>query len=470
MRASAISLLRVVARKALPERARHWLVRSYIRLETTFKTSLERRFRARPIPLERVTPVFNSAAFAGGPIVMVNNALASGGVERQIVNTLRDLGERSGRRSGLLCLRLGGSDDLDFFRPALEQFPGFVRNAMSAIDARRTLAASLSRLDYKRVKSMIRWMPSDIRGEILRFVAEFSKLKPLVVHAWQDSVGISATYAAKIVGVPRILISTRNVRPTNFAWYRPYMKLAYYEIARCDDITMINNSFAGAADYSDWLELPVGRFVVKRNGLDTSTMKRAPDAAVASLRAQLHIPQGSAVVGSIFRFHDEKRPFLWVKTAWEVARRQPETHFVVFGDGPLLQQAVAMARELGIGHQFHAPGKIENAALGLSLFDAFLLTSEFEGTPNVILEASALGVPIVATEAGGIGEAIEQGVTGFLVETIEPADIADRIVDILSNASRRSKLEKAGPTFVDRRFGLSRMISETLQLYKMPPV
>ena len=160
----------------------------------------------------------------------------------------------------------------------------------------------LPKSNNKRLRQAIGWMPSDVQEEIFRFAAEFATLKPSVVHAWQDSTGIATTYAARMIGVPRVMISTRNVRPTNFGWYRPYMYLAHGEIARCPDIVMINNSEAGANDYANWLGIPVNRFVVKRNGLDTETIRRADPSAVADLRRRLGIPHGASVIGSIFRF------------------------------------------------------------------------------------------------------------------------------------------------------------------------
>ncbi|MBX9775409.1 MAG: glycosyltransferase [Xanthobacteraceae bacterium] len=440
----------------------------YFKREARLKQAIKKRFARRPVPLSRYPAIHEAAAFADGPVLLVNNALASGGVERQVVNTLRALGQRDDLSIGLLCLRLGFSPDLDFFKPALAGFRGFARNAMSLTDAELALRSTLQDSRLSTMRRSLAWMPADIQEEIIRFAAEFLVLKPRVVHAWQDSVGISATYAAKIVGVPRILISSRNVRPTNFAWYRPYMELGYSEIASCPDIVMINNSIAGAADYAQWLNIPTSRLVVKRNGLDMTGHRRATPDVVSSLRARFNIPERAEIVGSVFRFYGEKRPLLWVEIAREVARRRPETHFVIFGEGPLLQDAVAAARGYGIGDRFHVPGKIDDVAVGVSLFDIFLLTSEFEGTPNVVLEASAVGIPVVATDAGGTAEAIDQDVTGFVVHSVDPSVLADKIVDLLSKPSWRANVATEGPAFVENRFGMSRMIAETLQLYKLP--
>ena len=187
-------------------------------------------------------------------------------------------------------------------------------------------------------------------------------------------------------------------------------------------------------------------------------------AAVAASRSRLGIPADAPVVGSIFRLNEEKRPFLWIETAREVAELRPDCHFVIFGAGPMRAKVHVAAGSSGLGGNLHCPGTIADTALGLSLLDLFLLTSRAEGTPNVVLEASALGIPVVATEAGGTREAIDEGVTGYLVEPAEPAVIAKRIAQVLQAADWRARVQAAGPAFVARRFGLDRMISETLAL------
>jgi glycosyltransferase involved in cell wall biosynthesis len=459
-----LALARAVARGALPAPLRYWLARTYFRLETMLHGSWEDRFSARLVPLYEFAPLFDRNIFASGPIALVNNALASGGAERQIVNTLHRLATRSDCSCGLLCLRLG-ERDMDFFRDALNTFPGFVRNAMPAAEADHQLAASLSKAAIERFRGAIGWLPWDVREEITRLAADFAALKPRVVHAWQDSGGISAVYAARLIGVPRVILSTRNVRPTHFAWYRPYMRLAYQDIVADSDIVICNNSEAGRADYAEWLNIPLERFVVVHNGLDLSPIRKSAASAIEQQRARLGIPGDALIVGSIFRFYDEKRPSLWVQAAAEVARRRPDIHFVVFGDGPLQKTTRALAQRLGFGDRFHTPGTIEDTGAGLSLFDTFLLTSQFEGTPNVVLEASALGVPVVATDAGGTAEAIDEGITGYLIRTPTPRAIAERIIEVLSTPSWRTKAASEGPAFVARRFGMNRMIEETIALY-----
>ena len=187
--------------------------------------------------------------------------------------------------------------------------------------------------------------------------------------------------------------------------------------------------------------------------------------AIAALKTKLGVPDDATVVGSIFRFYAEKQPLLWIETAARVSESHHNCHFVVFGEGPLQAEALVAATKSGLAGRVHFPGKIENSELGLSLFDVFLLTSKFEGTPNVILEASLLGIPVVATDAGGTREAIEYGKTGYVAGP-DLNELARHVLNALDDASWRSKVRIAGPAFVKERFGLARMLDETLSLYR----
>jgi glycosyltransferase involved in cell wall biosynthesis len=407
-------------------------------------------------PLASVTPLLAPEAFARGPIVCINNGLAWGGAERQLVNTLIGLEARVQRRVILLCQKLGEHADYDFYLPALRaQFSGEVRNFGSLDAARTALAAH----DLSAAERAMAWLPLDVRERILRLMAEFSALRPAIVHAWQDALSIEAGYAAALTGVPRIVLSTRNVAAPAFAYHRPYMRAAYRELAALAHVRLINNSEAGARDYERWLGLPPNTIGVLRNGF------RPEPRASSSLRARLNIPADAPLIGSVFRFYEEKRPLLWVEAAAHIATQMPEAHFVVLGAGPLLEQARALAAQRGFAQRLRTPGAESGAAQDIAAFDVFLLTSAFEGTPNVILEASALGVPVVTTGAGGAPEAIQADVTGRVVDPPTPEALAHAVVSLFHDGAFRARCAVQAPRFIEDRFGIDRMIGETLALY-----
>ncbi len=456
---------RRLARRLLPAALRRPVARLVGALEMRQGDVIVQRFAERPVRLCDLPPLLGPQAFAEGPIILVNNALAWGGAERQLVTTLRGLASRTGKPLGLLCTRLGEGPDYDFFVPALQDFDGIVRNAIELGEARRVLAATAPADALARARAAIGWLPNEVQDEIERLAGDFAQLRPAVVHAWQDALSLAAAYAARIVGVPRVIVSARNVSPPNFAYYKPYMTDAYREIASIPEIVMLNNSAAGAADYAQWLGLPGNRIRVLRNGIDPGAFTPPAPGTPERLRAALGIPETAPVIGSVFRLYDEKRPLLWVETAAIVARARPDCHFVIVGAGPLRGAVLKRARRRGFAERLHCPGTSAETSGYLSMFDVFLLTSRAEGTPNVVLEASLAGVPVVATAAGGTAETIDDGVTGFLERDASAATLAARLLEVLDDRAWRASVAEAGPAFVNRCFGLERMVEETLAVY-----
>jgi glycosyltransferase involved in cell wall biosynthesis len=416
--------------------------------------------------LAGVAPLFSESAFADGPVLLVNNGLAWGGVERQVVYVLKALARSQPRPPLLRCLRLQAGDDYRFFLPELENERVDVRDIRDSRWADAVLASLLEPSQARTaLVNVIGIFPPDVRDEIRRFLAEFLDERPAVVHVWQDLASISAGYAAVLAGVPRIILSGRNLRPTNFAYHQVYMATAYRALAEVPRVILVNNSEAGAKDYADWLDLPRSRFVVKRNGIDTSRFRKASEAEIVAFRAQYDVPPAAPLIGSVFRLYDEKRPLLWVETAARISREHPVAHFIIFGTGPLLEETRALGDELGIGTRLHLPGTTQNPSVAISAMSCLLLTSCFEGTPNVVLEAELLGVPVVATDAGGTREAMVSGETGWLVETATADALAERVCAVLADADWRAEAMAAGPRFVAKRFGFERMIADTLALY-----
>jgi glycosyltransferase involved in cell wall biosynthesis len=145
--------------------------------------------------------------------------------------------------------------------------------------------------------------------------------------------------------------------------------------------------------------------------------------------------------------------------------RVSEARFVVVGDGPLRDSLVARAASLGIADRVLFAGSTTDVGAALRSADVSVLTSVREGCSNVLLESMALGVPVVVTDAGGNREVVEDGVTGFVVPQGAAAAVADRIVSLLGDRSLREKMGRAGRRRVLSRFGVDRMVRETVSFY-----
>jgi glycosyltransferase involved in cell wall biosynthesis len=394
--------------------------------------------------------------------ILVNSGLAAGGAERQIVNTLRGLKSKGYDDICLIGEYLHRSPGLDFYLPHLESADIAAYPLTNDIKIAECGFQSVP----DSVGELLAKLPSAMAEEILNLIEEFKIRRPAVVHAWQDSTSIKAGIAAVIAGVPRIVLASRNVTPVNFGYYQEYMRSAYQALTELNHIVFLNNSIAGSLDYCRWLDLPQDRFQVVRNGVDFSGLTRIDDSAVSTYRVSLGIPEDVPVIGSIFRFWAEKRPILWLKAAVEIAKLVPDAHFLLIGEGPMRREMEDFVRQVGLQNKVHMPGARTDIATPLSSMTAFVLTSEFEGTPNVVLEAQWLGLPIVATDAGGTREAIEEGVTGWCCSAPDASDIAAKTQKVLSDRLHLIALRQLGPDFINQQFGIKKMIDHTLELYR----
>jgi glycosyltransferase involved in cell wall biosynthesis len=412
--------------------------------------------------LQRALMAAPAEGFIPGRVVLINAGLAAGGAERQIVNTLLGLKEQPLESVSLICEYIFSLSDLGFYLAEVEAAGITVNQVPRHIDS---INQGLKKLPPDLVP-LFSALPLHLGKEILNLAEEFRIRRPEVVHAWQDSTSIKVAIAAVIAGVPHIIMSSRNVNPTNFGYYQPYMRPAYQALADFPHIRFINNSEAGMRDYQNWLGLSDEVFRVVRNGVKLHHLKRALENDVQQFRTHLGIPIDAPVVGSIFRFWPEKRPLLWLECIAKVLQLIPHAHFILVGEGPMrkdMDSFLAKHNELSRHLHFIPPTNAIN--LPLAAMQVFLLTSRFEGTPNVILEAQWLGVPVVALNAGGTAEAIKDGVTGLVCQSDNPEEIGRLIVTILSDIQWQRRVREMGPQFIRERFGYDRMIAETMELY-----
>lgn len=150
----------------------------------------------------------------------------------------------------------------------------------------------------------------------------------------------------------------------------------------------------------------------------------------------------------------------------QVLRRFPDANLAVAGDGIERQRVERQIDDLGVSRQVHLLGSIDNVAGLLGACDTFVQPGWSESFPYSILEAMGSGVPIVATDVGGVGEAIEDAVTGRLAPAHDETALAQAIIDLLSDPDRARDLGDAARERMLSRFGLERMVEETLDVYR----
>ena len=399
-------------------------------------------------------------ADADGPIVLVNNGLSAGGAERQIVFTLKGLKAR-GERALFVGEYFGRSRELEFYLGELEsagvEWRALPNVTKPGADAYRRIA--------RPVADAMAGIPAHMMVEMLDLVDLLRTLRPRVVHLWLDETSTKQGVAAILAGAPRIVLSGRNVNPTHFNFHQPYMAPAYRALARSPRVVLSNNSAAGARSYEEWLDLPKESIKVVYNAVDFDAWPEHSAADIAAFRRRLSVGDREKIVAGVFRLADEKRPLLWLKVAAAVKEKRPDAVFVIAGDGPMRRDVETEAEALGISASLRLLGETKDVSLLLSAADAVFLASRQEGTPNALIEAQRYGACCVVTDVGGAPETIEHGTTGLVVGDDDPYALAAALQRALSDESLRQRARETGPSHVAIRFGMSRMIDDTLSLY-----
>jgi glycosyltransferase involved in cell wall biosynthesis len=393
-------------------------------------------------------------------IVHVCGSLQPGGAERQLVYVLQGLSRSNCESVQLLCHHLShGENQYDFYAPAI---------AAAGVPARE-IRRSTARIDLAGLpaglRETARLLPAGLVADIADLYREFTDLRPEVVHAWLDWDNVRSGLAAVLAGVPKVILSGRNINPSHFELYQPYMDPAYKALAQIPRVSFVNNSRAGADNYADWIGIPRDRIRVVHNGVDFGNRRRLSALQAGGLRASLGIAADAFVVGGVFRLEAEKRPLLWVDTAARVAEKLPDARFLIYGQGRMHQRLVRAANRAGLGKRLILPGLTSDVVSAMSIMDVLLLTSSGEGLPNVLLEAQWSGTPVVTTDVGGAKEAIYPDVTGWAIKTDAPHELADRITWLHGNPQVRAAALDRCPAFVRTNFSVERMVSEITKLY-----
>lgn len=201
------------------------------------------------------------------------------------------------------------------------------------------------------------------------------------------------------------------------------------------------------------------RCVVIHNGIDASLKAQREAQAV---RRELGIPEGRLVIGTAGSLVKRKRVGLLI----EAAARIDNAVCVIVGDGPERASLTALAERLGIKDRVRFTGFSSDAVSYINAMDIFVLPSEKEGFPRVILEAMLMARPVVAFDVAGAGEEIIDGKTGIILKGNGPEAIAEAIRQIASGGEGRiSAMGAAGRGRVIAEFEIARYVSGVCDIF-----
>ena len=274
--------------------------------------------------------------------------------------------------------------------------------------------------------------------------------------------GVGA-YSASVLGVPAH--RTRVVYTEHNVWGRYHRATWAANLAtfpRNDHVFAVSGTVADSIRYPGPLRLlPMPPVETLHHGLDPAAV---PAPGRDGVRSELGIPEDAPVVGSVANFKAAKDHATLLRAAAQVRRAVPSVRFVLVGQGPLEAETRRLAGELGLDGTVVFAGFRTDATRLMAAFDAFALSSTYEGLPIALIEAMATGCPAVVTRVGGTPEVVADGVQGFLVPPRDPGALAAGLTRLLGDPALRAGMGAAA-AYRAQDFDIRKAVRRMEQVY-----
>ena len=158
------------------------------------------------------------------------------------------------------------------------------------------------------------------------------------------------------------------------------------------------------------------------------------------------------VIAGAGRLSKQKNFEMLIKAFSKICDQFPDYCLVIYGEGEERQSLENLITSLGLTDRIRLPGNIQNIAEEMEKNSVFVLSSDFEGMPNALMEAMALGLPCISTDCpcGGPRYLIHNGENGILVPVGAEAELARKMEDLLSDDDLYVKLSNCARLIVGR--------------------
>ncbi len=158
------------------------------------------------------------------------------------------------------------------------------------------------------------------------------------------------------------------------------------------------------------------------------------------------IKKEKSLIISVGRLTPQKNFSLLIYSFGEVNKDYPESKLIIYGEGPERDNLETLIQKLGLNNKVFLPGNIDDIKKEMSKAEIFVLSSNFEGMPNCLIEALALGIPCVSTnfDGGGASFLIENGVNGLLVPKNNKSAMSSAIKTLLGDFNLAHRLAEKG--------------------------
>lgn len=186
------------------------------------------------------------------------------------------------------------------------------------------------------------------------------------------------------------------------------------------------------------------------------------DAVCSGVATLSHKEKLIVQVASLVEVKNQR---MLIQSFSNVVKNHPEYRLIIYGEGPCRGGLEKLISDLKLENKVFLPGRINDVVSCIKQAELFVLSSNFEGLSNAMLEALYIGLPVVATDVSGAVDIIRNGYNGYLVPVGDEKEMTKAICEVIEDNSLREKMAD-NATLVKDLLDKDAVTSEWLKVIK----
>ena len=288
---------------------------------------------------------------------------------------------------------------------------------------------------------------------LYNIIRELRKDPPDIIYSAHFYTNFYATIAARVTGVKEIGAIRSDLSD---ALKKPAFLARWNLVFPRFLIANSRKAIEGAIEHG----VNPDSICLLENVVDTEQFRPGPE------RGNRPGSDSAVRIICVGRFTNQKRIDVFLHAFSELQQLTSGMRAKIIGEGDLRRPLEDLSRQLHLGpDRVEFIGKVEDMASLYQQADILVLTSDFEGMPNVVLEAMAAGLPVISTNVGAVPDIISNCHTGYILPVGDTNGFAHYILRLVRNSQLRRKMGKAGRALVENSFSLNRLEQRLFSLY-----
>jgi len=344
-------------------------------------------------------------------IALVISSLETGGAER-MMSELANVWASQGRDVSLITLSAPGTPSLYPLDPRVRliQLDALTVN----IGSQANILVRLKNITLRIVK--LRWA--------------FKTAKPDVIVSFVDIMNISTILASRWLGIPVVVSERIDPNHHRINTFYQQLRLQTYPMAQ----KLVVQTLSAKSYFPSKLKCLISII---------------PNFVKPAVRLKNARPTIKRIV-SVGRLSAQKDHKTLILAFSQIVEKHPDLELIIYGEGKERLSLERLITNLNIAQKVYLPGVTSNIQKFLLEADLFVFPSRYEGFPNALCEAMAVGLPVIASNCSGTTDIVRDGIDGRLFPIGDVNQLAVLLRELIEDPSQRQMLSQGALAVSDR--------------------